>query len=201
MKWVALLVMLMLPLSFARGQDEVYYADQSESLVVEDSFGNSFQLRFDDGSVAISADFGSGLLEFGVSGSVDAGFSGWAGSSLLAGDGIYRGGGKTAKNLTPSKKDLDGKEPGLSVTTTPTKDWKLPGKKEIEDLGFEVVPDPTDEDPNHHVIRPGKKLIEEGHTLREWVDGREGIDGSKPETWPELTKRLHKIGEPFTPSK
>jgi hypothetical protein len=87
------------------------------------------------------------------------------------------------------------------VTTTPTKGWKLPGIKKLEELGFEVVPDPTEDDPNHHVIRPGKKLIDQGHTLREWIDGRDGIDEEKKETWPPLTKMLKEVAEEFVPKK
>jgi hypothetical protein len=74
----------------------------------------------------------------------------------------------------------------LTCVSKAIKGWKLPGIKKLEELGFEVVPDPTEDDPNHHVVRPGKKLIDQGHTLREWIEGRDGIDEEKKETWPPL---------------
>ena len=115
-------------------------------------------------------------------------------ANLLMGDPVFRKGGKTAKNLTPRESDTD----GLSVTTTkPTKGWELPSIDDLEDLGFEVEPKPTDDDPNHHVIRPGQDLIDQGHTLEDWIDGRDGIDEDDESTWPHLTKLLHGKATPI----
>jgi hypothetical protein len=181
----------------ANCQEEYYMADEGDEILLVDSFGIQIGVTFSESGVAVNGSLLGGLFEFRGAADPFGSVSGWA---MMSGD-IYRGGGRTAKNLTPSKKDLEGKEPGLSVTTTPTKGWKLPGIKKLEELGFEVVPDPTEDDPNHHVIRPGKKLIDQGHTLREWIDGRDGIDEEKKETWPPLTKMLKEVAEEFVPKK
>ena len=73
----------------------------------------------------------------------------------------------------------------------------LPWLIELDELGFEIEADPTEKDPNHHVIRPGKKLIDQGLTLEDWAKGRDKIDEKDPDTWPKLTKILHELSEPI----
>ena len=180
--------------SLARGQDDYYWSEEGDDVLLVDSTSIQLGVSIDGSEVSVSASMFGGLVDFGGSFDPFGSMSGWA---MMAGDGIFREGGKTATNLTPRVKDTEGDKPGLSVTTTPPpKGWKLPDKKKLDELGFEIEADPTEKDPNHHVIRPGKKLIDQGLTLEDWAKGRDKIDEKDPDTWPKLTKILHELSEP-----
>lgn len=161
---------------------------------VENANGQNLYSSSDsDSNSTISAGFDQG--SFSAFASIEIGTVSMTGT--LGGDSlmsfsmessIYRSGGKTAKNLTPRPQDTD----GLSATTTkPKKGWDLKTKKDLEDLGFEVVDDPTEDDAGHVLIKLGKKLKDQGYTWEDWQDSRGDIDEDKPSTWHPLTKLLH----------
>jgi hypothetical protein len=160
----------------------------AQLLYSTDSDSNStFATGFDEGSFSAFASVDLGPI------SLTGTLGGNSFMSFSMGSDIYRGGGKTAKNLTPRPKDTD----GLSATTTkPDKGWELKPKKDLEDLGFEVINDPTEDDAGHVLIKPGKKLRDQGHTLENWQDSREDIDEDNEDTWHPLTKLLYDNATP-----
>jgi hypothetical protein len=115
-------------------------------------------------------------------------------------DTCYRHGGRTATNLTPRNIDIEGDKPGLSLTTTAGKGWRFKVTKQdlSRKYGFEIEDDPTDADPGHFVLRPGKEHIQQGWTLKSWANSRNVINENDPTTWHPLTQLLHNLVEPYT---
>ena len=121
----------------------------------------------------------------------NAAVAGLLGRRVLAREPAYRGGGKTARNLTPRPVDVPG---GLSCTVTKIKGWTFAGGKEaIEELGFTVEDDPGEKDPGHFLVRPGPMHVNQGWTLEQWAATREKLDDKNDATWHDLTKMLHSI--------
>jgi hypothetical protein len=112
---------------------------------------------------------------------------------------VYRNGSYNARNLTPRLVDVPG---GLSMTITLPIDRAAMirgGKPLLVELGFEIEPDSTPQDPGHFLLRPGASQRSRGLSLEAWAATRDTLNNDDPTTWYELTAILMGIAELYRP--